>query len=205
MGSWISGYYVSRCDWFSEGFSFSLLVSTSRPFCGSPGSFMMVNSSGRASGQKAHLLLPTLKENDTHCIDFHYYFSSRDRSSPGALNVYVKVNGGPQGNPVWNVSGVVTEGWVKAELAISTFWPHFYQVWCFIIVWFFFKVIAYIHHLPSCLEAWSRKDFMYSFTSWLPRCLCWSVLEDGGEIQYSPCLPGDLSLQEETDWYCLFI
>ncbi|XP_073736369.1 receptor-type tyrosine-protein phosphatase T [Callorhinus ursinus] len=92
------------------------------------GSFMLVNSSGRASGQKAHLLLPTLKENDTHCIDFHYYFSSRDRSSPGALNVYVKVNGGPQGNPVWNVSGVVTEGWVKAELAISTFWPHFYQV-----------------------------------------------------------------------------
>ncbi|XP_009282861.1 PREDICTED: receptor-type tyrosine-protein phosphatase T [Aptenodytes forsteri] len=92
------------------------------------GSFMMVNSSGRASGQKAHLLLPTLKENDTHCIDFHYYLSSRDRSSPGALNVYVKVNGGPQGNPIWNVSGVVTEGWVKAELAISTFWPHFYQV-----------------------------------------------------------------------------
>uniref|UniRef100_A0A8C8BUM9 protein-tyrosine-phosphatase n=1 Tax=Otus sunia TaxID=257818 RepID=A0A8C8BUM9_9STRI len=93
-----------------------------------PGSFMMVNSSGRASGQKAHLLLPTLKENDTHCIDFHYYLSSRDRSSPGSLNVYVKVNGGPQGNPIWNVSGVVTEGWVKAELAISTFWPHFYQV-----------------------------------------------------------------------------
>ncbi|XP_026553390.1 receptor-type tyrosine-protein phosphatase T isoform X2 [Pseudonaja textilis] len=89
---------------------------------------MMVNSSGRASGQKAHLLLPTLKENDTHCIDFHYYLSSRDRSSPGSLNVYVKVNGGPQGNPIWNVSGLVTEGWVKAELAISTFWPHFYQV-----------------------------------------------------------------------------
>ncbi|XP_007474382.2 receptor-type tyrosine-protein phosphatase T isoform X11 [Monodelphis domestica] len=92
------------------------------------GSFMMVNSSGRASGQKAHLLLPTLKENDTHCVDFHYYLSSRDRSSPGSLNVYVKVNGGPQGNPIWNVSGIVTEGWVKAELAISTFWPHFYQV-----------------------------------------------------------------------------
>lgn len=99
------------------------------PFLLSVGSFMMVNSSGRASGQKAHLLLPTLKENDTHCIDFHYYLSSRDRSSPGSLNVYVKVNGGPQGNPIWNVSGVVTEGWVKAELAISTFWPHFYQVW----------------------------------------------------------------------------
>ncbi|XP_066558188.1 receptor-type tyrosine-protein phosphatase T isoform X2 [Amia ocellicauda] len=93
------------------------------------GSFMMVNSSGRASGQKAHLLLPTLKENDTHCIDFHYSLSSKDGSNPGALNVYVKVNGGPQGNPVWNASSAgVTEGWVKAELAISTFWPNSYQV-----------------------------------------------------------------------------
>uniref|UniRef100_A0A4W3JC04 protein-tyrosine-phosphatase n=1 Tax=Callorhinchus milii TaxID=7868 RepID=A0A4W3JC04_CALMI len=92
------------------------------------GSFMMVNSSARVSGQKAHLLLPVLKENDTHCIDFHYSLSSKDRASPGALNVYVKVNGGPQGNPVWNVSGIVTEGWIKAELAISTFWPNYYQV-----------------------------------------------------------------------------
>uniref|UniRef100_A0A4W3JKV4 protein-tyrosine-phosphatase n=1 Tax=Callorhinchus milii TaxID=7868 RepID=A0A4W3JKV4_CALMI len=89
---------------------------------------MMVNSSARVSGQKAHLLLPVLKENDTHCIDFHYSLSSKDRASPGALNVYVKVNGGPQGNPVWNVSGIVTEGWIKAELAISTFWPNYYQV-----------------------------------------------------------------------------
>uniref|UniRef100_A0A6Q2XIE8 protein-tyrosine-phosphatase n=1 Tax=Esox lucius TaxID=8010 RepID=A0A6Q2XIE8_ESOLU len=77
---------------------------------------------------KAHLLLPTLKENDTHCIDFHYSLSSHDGSSPGALNVYVKVNGGAQGNPVWNTSASVTEGWVKAELAISTFWPNSYQV-----------------------------------------------------------------------------
>uniref|UniRef100_A0A8C9U3N0 protein-tyrosine-phosphatase n=1 Tax=Scleropages formosus TaxID=113540 RepID=A0A8C9U3N0_SCLFO len=93
----------------------------------STGSFMVVNASGRASGQKAHLLLPTLKENDTHCIDFHYSLSSRDSSSPGALNVYIKVNGGPQGNPVWNASSA-TEGWVKSELAISTFWPNSYQV-----------------------------------------------------------------------------
>uniref|UniRef100_A0A674DGX1 protein-tyrosine-phosphatase n=1 Tax=Salmo trutta TaxID=8032 RepID=A0A674DGX1_SALTR len=92
------------------------------------GSFMVVNGSGRASGQKAHLLLPTLKENDTHCIDFHYSLSSRDGSSPGALNVYIKVNGGAQGNPVWNASALVTEGWVKTELAISTFWPNSYQV-----------------------------------------------------------------------------
>ncbi|XP_013764013.1 receptor-type tyrosine-protein phosphatase T [Pundamilia nyererei] len=38
------------------------------------------------------------------------------------------VNGGAQGNPVWNASDTVTEGWVKAELAISTFWPNSYQV-----------------------------------------------------------------------------
>lgn len=88
----------------------------------------MVNASGRASGQKAHLLLPTLKENDTHCIDFHYSLSSRDGTSPGTLNVYIKVDGGPQGNPIWNASAPVTEGWVKAELAISTFWPNSYQV-----------------------------------------------------------------------------
>ncbi|KAM4612668.1 LOW QUALITY PROTEIN: receptor-type tyrosine-protein phosphatase T [Polymixia lowei] len=91
------------------------------------GSFMVVNASGRASGQKAHLYMPTLKENDTHCIDFLYSLSSRDGASPGTLNVY-KVNGGSQGNPVWNTSDTVTEGWVKAELAISTFWPNSYQV-----------------------------------------------------------------------------
>lgn len=38
------------------------------------------------------------------------------------------MNGGAQGNPVWNASDTVTEGWVKAELAISTFWPNSYQV-----------------------------------------------------------------------------
>uniref|UniRef100_A0A8C5TTW2 protein-tyrosine-phosphatase n=1 Tax=Malurus cyaneus samueli TaxID=2593467 RepID=A0A8C5TTW2_9PASS len=115
------------CEGISDFSNFIWKIQANSLCLCSAGSFMMVNSSGRASGQKAHLLLPTLKENDTHCIDFHYYLSSRDRSSPGSLNVYVKVNGGPQGNPIWNVSGVVTEGWVKAELAISTFWPHFYQ------------------------------------------------------------------------------
>uniref|UniRef100_A0A8C6UHC3 protein-tyrosine-phosphatase n=1 Tax=Neogobius melanostomus TaxID=47308 RepID=A0A8C6UHC3_9GOBI len=90
------------------------------------GSYMVVNASGRASGQKAHLYMPTLKENDTHCIDFLYSLSSRDGASPGTLNVYVKVC--VSGNPVWNTSDTVTEGWVKAELAISTFWPNSYQV-----------------------------------------------------------------------------
>uniref|UniRef100_A0A663M6J0 protein-tyrosine-phosphatase n=1 Tax=Athene cunicularia TaxID=194338 RepID=A0A663M6J0_ATHCN len=90
------------------------------------GSFMLVNTSGRFAGQKAHLLLPHLKENDTHCIDFHYYVSSKSGSSPGTLNIYVKVNDGPIGNPIWNTS--ITATWNRAELAISTFWPNFYQV-----------------------------------------------------------------------------
>ncbi|KAI1243299.1 hypothetical protein IHE44_0000891, partial [Lamprotornis superbus] len=55
------------------------------------GSFMLVNTSGRFSGQKAHLLMPHLKENDTHCIDFHYYVSSKSGASPGTLNVVFEV------------------------------------------------------------------------------------------------------------------
>uniref|UniRef100_A0A8C8GLS6 protein-tyrosine-phosphatase n=1 Tax=Oncorhynchus tshawytscha TaxID=74940 RepID=A0A8C8GLS6_ONCTS len=115
----------------TNGFAWEQVNTWERPTMDAAvptGSFMVVNGSGRASGQKAHLLLPTLKENDTHCIDFHYSLSSRDGSSPGVLNVYIKVNGGTQGNPVWNASASVTEGWVKAELAISTFWPNSYQV-----------------------------------------------------------------------------
>lgn len=132
-------------------------------FLCSAGSYMMVNSSGRASGQKAHLLLPTLKENDTHCIDFHYYLSSRDHSSPGSLNVYVKVNGGPQGNPIWNVSGVVTEGWVKAELAISTFWPHFYQVGvCSIFFSLSFGCLLLVLKIDTSLPGFSSQN---KFTS----------------------------------------
>ncbi|XP_059832085.1 receptor-type tyrosine-protein phosphatase mu-like isoform X10 [Hypanus sabinus] len=92
------------------------------------GSFVMVNTSGRQAGQKAHLLLSKVKENDTHCIDFHYFISGKERANPGLLNVYVKVNDGPLGNPIWNVSGMTTRSWNKAELAISTFWPNFYQV-----------------------------------------------------------------------------
>uniref|UniRef100_A0A673I9C5 Protein tyrosine phosphatase receptor type T n=1 Tax=Sinocyclocheilus rhinocerous TaxID=307959 RepID=A0A673I9C5_9TELE len=115
----------------TNGFAWEQVNTWERPSMDAAvptGSFMMVNASGRASGQKAHLLLPTLKENDTHCIDFHYSLSSRDGMSPGTLNVYIKVDGGPQGNPIWNASAPVTEGWVKAELAISTFWPNSYQV-----------------------------------------------------------------------------
>ncbi|XP_048696250.1 receptor-type tyrosine-protein phosphatase mu isoform X2 [Lepidochelys kempii] len=105
----------------------TLLKPSSDPWMPS-GSFMLVNASGRFAEQRAHLLLPHLKENDTHCIDFHYYVSSKSGSNPGSLNVYVKVNNGPLGNPIWNMSGAATGTWNRAELAISTFWPNFYQV-----------------------------------------------------------------------------
>lgn len=90
--------------------------------------FMMVNTSGRFAGQKALLLTPQLKENDTHCVIFHYYIGGRDNSHPGHLNVYIKENNSPMGMPVWNVSGPATRSWSQAELAVSTYWPNFYQV-----------------------------------------------------------------------------
>lgn len=95
--------------------------------------FMMVNTSGRFAGQKALLLTPQLRENDTHCVTFHYYLGGRDNSHPGHLNVYIKENNSPVGMPVWNVSGPATRSWLQIELAVSTYWPNFYQV---ILLWF---------------------------------------------------------------------
>ncbi|KAG9347792.1 hypothetical protein JZ751_003807 [Albula glossodonta] len=74
--------------------------------------FMMVNTSGRFAGQKAQLLMPQLKENDTHCVVFKYFVS------------------------VWNVSGPPSQTWGQVELAISTFWPNFYQVTADILLLF---------------------------------------------------------------------
>ncbi|XP_075682527.1 receptor-type tyrosine-protein phosphatase mu isoform X4 [Rhinoderma darwinii] len=102
------------------------------------GSFMMVNTTGKRVGQKAVLLLPQLKENDTHCIDFHYFVSSKSGALPGSMNIYVTVNNGEKGSSIWNISGIATGTWNRAELAISTFWPNFYQV--------YFEVIAYDQH-----------------------------------------------------------
>uniref|UniRef100_A0A8C9YP50 protein-tyrosine-phosphatase n=1 Tax=Sander lucioperca TaxID=283035 RepID=A0A8C9YP50_SANLU len=93
-----------------------------------PQSFMMMNTSGRFVGQKALLLTPQLRENDTHCVTFHYYIGGRDNSHPGHLNVYIKENNSPMGMPVWNVSSPATRSWGQVELAISTYWPNFYQI-----------------------------------------------------------------------------
>ncbi|XP_060769554.1 receptor-type tyrosine-protein phosphatase kappa isoform X6 [Neoarius graeffei] len=92
------------------------------------GSYMMVDSSQHDPGEKARLQLPLMKENDTHCIDFNYLLYSADGSSPGTLNVLVKVNKGPVANPIWNISTHTGNTWRKAELAVSTFWPNEYQV-----------------------------------------------------------------------------
>ncbi|RXN22783.1 receptor-type tyrosine- phosphatase mu-like protein [Labeo rohita] len=93
-----------------------------------PGSaFMMVNSTGRFAGQKALLFTPQLKENDTHCVIFQYYVAGREGGRPGHLNVYIKENNSPMGLPVWNTSGPAGRSWIQVELAISTYWPNFYQ------------------------------------------------------------------------------
>uniref|UniRef100_A0A672HT86 protein-tyrosine-phosphatase n=1 Tax=Salarias fasciatus TaxID=181472 RepID=A0A672HT86_SALFA len=92
------------------------------------GSYMLVNSSQHAVGHRAQLLLQTLSENDTHCVQFSYFLYSRDGHSPGDLRAYVRVNGGPLGSPVWNASGTHGKQWHQVELAVSTFWPNEYQV-----------------------------------------------------------------------------
>uniref|UniRef100_H3CDW1 protein-tyrosine-phosphatase n=1 Tax=Tetraodon nigroviridis TaxID=99883 RepID=H3CDW1_TETNG len=92
------------------------------------GSFMMVNSSQHLAGQRAQLLLQPLSENDTHCIQFSYFLFSRDGHSPGELQLYVRVNGGPKGSAVWNTSGSQGRQWHQVELAVSTFWPSEYQL-----------------------------------------------------------------------------
>uniref|UniRef100_A0A8C3AVX6 protein-tyrosine-phosphatase n=1 Tax=Cyclopterus lumpus TaxID=8103 RepID=A0A8C3AVX6_CYCLU len=67
------------------------------------GSYMFVDVSQYDIGEKARFQLPVMKENDTHCIDFNYLLTSPDGSSPG-------------------------KDWLRAELAVSTFWPNQYQV-----------------------------------------------------------------------------
>uniref|UniRef100_A0A673HC48 Receptor-type tyrosine-protein phosphatase kappa n=1 Tax=Sinocyclocheilus rhinocerous TaxID=307959 RepID=A0A673HC48_9TELE len=94
-----------------------------------PGSaFMMVNSTARFAGQKALLFTPQLKENDTHCVIFQYYVAGREGGRPGHLNIYIKENNSPMGLPVWNTSGPARRSWSQVELAISTYWPNFYQI-----------------------------------------------------------------------------
>uniref|UniRef100_A0A2R8ZAN0 Receptor-type tyrosine-protein phosphatase U n=1 Tax=Pan paniscus TaxID=9597 RepID=A0A2R8ZAN0_PANPA len=91
------------------------------------GSYLMVNTSQHAPGQRAHVIFQSLSENDTHCVQFSYFLYSRDGHSPGTLGVYVRVNGGPLGSAVWNMTGSHGRQWHQAELAVSTFWPNEYQ------------------------------------------------------------------------------
>uniref|UniRef100_A0A4W4EPV1 MAM domain-containing protein n=1 Tax=Electrophorus electricus TaxID=8005 RepID=A0A4W4EPV1_ELEEL len=125
----------SLCE-FSQGeeddFDWQLFRAHASPLSTSDllrGSYMMVNSSQHAAGQRAQLLLQALSENDTHCVQFSYFLYSRDGHSPGTLRAYVRVNGGPLGIPVWNVSGTQGRQWHQVELAVSTFWPNEYQCW----------------------------------------------------------------------------
>lgn len=91
-------------------------------------SFLFVNTSGRHGGQRAQLLLPPLKENDTHCVRFFYQVEGHEGPAPAMLNVYVRENNSPLGVPVFNSSGLGDHIWKGVELAVSTFWPNHYQV-----------------------------------------------------------------------------
>uniref|UniRef100_A0A669PFK4 protein-tyrosine-phosphatase n=1 Tax=Phasianus colchicus TaxID=9054 RepID=A0A669PFK4_PHACC len=124
---------LNQCE-YSQGedddFGWELVRTVARspssPF--PSGSYLMVNASQHAAGQRAHLLFQALSENDTHCLQFSYFMYSRDGHSPGTLNAYVRVMGGPVGSAVWNASGSHGRQWHQAELAVSLFWPSEYQV-----------------------------------------------------------------------------
>ncbi|XP_075308776.1 receptor-type tyrosine-protein phosphatase mu-like isoform X7 [Odontesthes bonariensis] len=101
----------------------------SSPWIPAGSSFLFVNTSGRYSGQRAQLLLPPLKENDTHCISFLFYQAGgREGATPATLNVYIKENNSPLGVPVFNSSGPAYHIWKGVELAVSISWPNQYQV-----------------------------------------------------------------------------
>uniref|UniRef100_A0A8C2XAM1 protein-tyrosine-phosphatase n=1 Tax=Cyclopterus lumpus TaxID=8103 RepID=A0A8C2XAM1_CYCLU len=88
-------------------------------------SFLFVNTSGQQGGQRAQLLLPLLKENDTHCVSFLFH----QAAGPATLNcLFPSENNSPLGVPVFNSSGSAYHIWKGVELAVSTFWPNYYQV-----------------------------------------------------------------------------
>ncbi|XP_053092401.1 protein tyrosine phosphatase receptor type Ma isoform X8 [Pangasianodon hypophthalmus] len=122
------GYSQGKDDDFDwEQVNTKLRPSTD-PWILAGSAFMMVNTSGRFPGQRAQLVVPQLKENDTHCLIFQYYGASGEGSSPGQLYIYVKENNSPVGFPVWNSTGPAFHTWRQVELAVSTFWPNFYQL-----------------------------------------------------------------------------
>ncbi|XP_061418301.1 receptor-type tyrosine-protein phosphatase kappa-like isoform X3 [Lethenteron reissneri] len=118
-------------DWLQTG-GHDLTVEAGLP----SGRFAFVPLAGKPEGSRGRLAVPPLRENDTHCVDFSFHLSaggaSSSSSSPAALapalNVYARVNGRALAGPVWNSSQATGRGWVRAEIAVSTFWPNSYQV-----------------------------------------------------------------------------
>ncbi|XP_053476551.1 receptor-type tyrosine-protein phosphatase mu-like [Ictalurus furcatus] len=122
------GYSQGKDDDFDWVQVNTKLRPSTDPWIPAGSAFMMVNTSGRFPGQRAQLVVPQLKENDTHCLIFQYYGASGEGTSPGQLNIYVKENNSPVGFPVWKSPGPAFHTWRQVELAVSTFWPNFYQL-----------------------------------------------------------------------------
>uniref|UniRef100_A0A3P8VFI8 Uncharacterized protein n=1 Tax=Cynoglossus semilaevis TaxID=244447 RepID=A0A3P8VFI8_CYNSE len=106
-----------------SGYVFDLILKGKLPICEVQVQtitltfyLMMTMSLPVHSGQRAQLLLPPLKENDTHCLNFLFYQGGG------------RENNSPLGVPVFNSSGPAYHAWKGVELAVSTFWPNFYQV-----------------------------------------------------------------------------
>uniref|UniRef100_UPI00358FEC51 receptor-type tyrosine-protein phosphatase mu-like isoform X2 n=1 Tax=Myxine glutinosa TaxID=7769 RepID=UPI00358FEC51 len=126
----------SKCGYIQDGrddFDWIQMKSgTPRAeYAGLPeGAFMFVTSEARTGGKAARLITPSLRENDTHCIDFDYALwpDRRGRFGPGVLAVFALVDRKLLGGPVWRTATGPAHGWAKAEIAVSTFWPRGYQL-----------------------------------------------------------------------------
>ncbi|KAF4090042.1 hypothetical protein AMELA_G00045150 [Ameiurus melas] len=122
------GYSQGNDDDFDWEQVNTKLRPSADPWIPASSAFMMVNTSGRFPGHRAQLVVPQLKENDTHCLIFQYYGASGEGSSPGRIYIYVKETNSPVGFPVWNSPGPAFHSWRQVELAVSTSWPNFYQL-----------------------------------------------------------------------------
>ncbi|KAF4090043.1 hypothetical protein AMELA_G00045160 [Ameiurus melas] len=105
------GYSQGNDDDFDWEQVNTKLRPSADPWIPASSAFMMVNTSGRFPGHRAQLVVPQLKENDTHCLIFQYYGASGEGSSPGQLYIFVKENNSPLGFPVWNSPGPAFHTW----------------------------------------------------------------------------------------------
>uniref|UniRef100_H3BWJ5 protein-tyrosine-phosphatase n=1 Tax=Tetraodon nigroviridis TaxID=99883 RepID=H3BWJ5_TETNG len=92
--------------------------------------FEYVKDRNMSQGKASSLLLNQVcARSDAHILCASVLIIKSDGSGQGVQsNVMVKVNRAQPANPIWNVTSFTGKNWLKAELAVSTFWPNEYQV-----------------------------------------------------------------------------